>query len=173
MHAACIKCTCCLHRCTHAQAHRPTYGGQQALSEFHRSYAVFNQSFLTCDSAVSTSRVLPDLASPIAISARHRATPNPLAIWQDVRRRPRATGHIRHIFETANGQIVCQMCAMYGKGYSTVYCMTEVVVPTLRPLAETRDRFLPSRAFWGERWRPAERESGARVKERPICYLAV
>jgi hypothetical protein len=38
---------------------------------------------------------------------------------------------------------------MYGKGYSTVYCMTEVVVLSLRPLTETRDRFLPSRALWG------------------------
>lgn len=53
-----------------------------------------------------------------------------------------------------------------GKEYSTVYCMTEVVVLILRPLAETRDRFLPSRAFWeggkmaagGERiWCPRER----------------
>jgi hypothetical protein len=57
--------------------------------------------------------------------------------------------HIRYIFETTNGQIVCIVRAMYGKGYSTVYCMTEVVVLTLRPLAETRDRFLPSRPFWG------------------------
>jgi hypothetical protein len=44
--------------------HRPTYGGQQALSEFQRLHAVLHQSCLTCDSAVSTSRELPDLASP-------------------------------------------------------------------------------------------------------------
>lgn len=75
--------------------------------------------------------------------------------------------HIRYIFETTNGQIVCVERAMYGKGYSTVYRMTEVVVPTLRPLAETRDRFLSSRgvlggggemAAGGERiWCPRER----------------
>lgn len=59
--------------------------------------------------------------------------------------------HMRYIFETTNGQIVCIVRAMYGKGYSTAYCMTEVVVLPLRPLAETRDRFLPSRAFcWGK-----------------------